>query len=166
MSRNYNSILYPYIDRWHNAVSSQRIEEIRKEYSLTNPEMDELIHYCKENGVTIYDKEKQLKMIKLIADRIMHVASIQAHSTTKRGWICGNYANKEKDHVQYKLDEYFSFDQLEFIVDHLPPISDDENCLELEDQHDQELCNRINDKLNQMIPPLKVITYHTHDFLD
>lgn len=138
-----------------NYVSEQYLQLLCLKYDLSDAEMGEMVIYCKEHGITIYDEEKgdplsennntttssssvvqestEQKQHNLLADRvsrsIMYLASTKAIKRAGGpgcGWICGTYANSVEKLLLERVKHAFTNNQLQFILDHMATPSDED----------------------------------------
>ena len=175
-----------------NTISEQNLKLLEIKYSLSDSEMHNLVQYCKDQGIEIYDEEKRNnnaddeshipsvkkkktitteelehnKMASSIAERIMHIAAIKALKRVNgRGWLCGTYTNSVRRTVERQVKRWFSLEESKFIIDHLPDENDEDEIFTLVDQDRKEMCEALSKKLNEIIPRLHVNLFYT-DFFD
>lgn len=175
-----------------NTISEQNLKLLEIKYSLSDSEMHNLVQYCKDQGIEIYDEEKRNnnaddeshipsvkkkktitteelehnKMASSIAERIMHIAAIKALKRVNgRGWLCGTYTNSVRRTVERQVKRCFSLEESKFIIDHLPDENDEDEIFTLVDQDRKEMCEALSKKLNEIIPRLHVNLFYT-DFFD
>ncbi len=166
----------------HNSVSEQNLKLLGVKYNLSDMEMHELDQYCKDSGITIYDEEKEAcvsddvnddcyikktdtmakeekenkKQVSSITKRIMHMAEIKARERVKgRGWLCGTYTSSVRRSVEQQVRSRFTNEELKYIIDHLND-SDEEVLFTMGDPQSPEMCDILNDKLNELIPRLHI----------
>lgn len=165
-----------------NSVSEQNLNLLGIKYNLSDAELQELIQYCKDNGIDIYDEEDRASIsddndaaclnrktehmteeekenkewASVIAKRIMQMATVEANKRANgRGWICGTYASAIRQNVEKVIRMYFTREELKYIVEHLTD-SDEAECFAMKDPESPETSDILNDKLNQLIPRLHV----------
>ena len=175
-----------------NTISEQNLKLLEIKYSLSDSEMHNLVQYCKDQGIEIYDEEKRNnnaddeshipsvkkkktitteelehnKMASSIAKRIMHIAAIKALKRVNgRGWLCGTYTNSVRRTVERQVKRCFSLEESKFIIDHLPDENDEDEIFTLVDEDRKEMCEALSKKLNEIIPRLHVNLFYT-DFFD
>ena len=176
-----------------NTISEQNLKLLEIKYSLSDSEMHNLVQYCKDQGIEIYDEEKRNnnaddeshipsvkkkktitteelehnKMASSIAKRIMHIAAIKALKRVNgRGWLCGTYTNSVRRTVERQVNRCFSLEESKFIIDHLPDENDEDEIFTLVDQDRKEMCEALSKKLNEIIPRLHVNLFYTDLFDD
>ena len=175
-----------------NYVSEQNLKLLGEKYSLSDTEMRELNQYCKDIGIGVYDEEKKAcipddscvpqptskagqmkgegenednRRVSIIARHIMHIATIRARKRVNhRGWLCGTYTSSVRRSVEQKVRRCFSSEEMKFIIDHLTD-SDEEELFAMKDQQSSEICDILNNKLNEIIPQLHINRFYS-DFLD
>jgi len=165
-----------------NSVSRQNLVILGEKYSLSEAESQEMIQYCKDNGIDVYDEveresalesskadlfvrkkrvlteeEKEFnRLTSFLSGYIMRLASTRALKITNgHGWLCGTYTGSIRKNIERYIKRCFSHEELEFIVNHLSDPGEDV-CFALEDREKQDICEALNDKLNKMIPHLYV----------
>ena len=176
-----------------NTISEQNLKLLEIKYSLSDSEMHNLVQYCKDQGIEIYDEEKRNnnaddeshipsvkkkktitteelehnKMASSIAERIMHIAAIKARKRVNgRGWLCGTYTSSVRRTVERQVKRCFSLEESKFIIDHLPDENDEDEIFTLVDQDRKEMCEALSKKLNEIIPRLNVNLFYTDLFDD
>ena len=104
-------------------------------------------------------RREEYKLAKPIADRIMILstnkarARIRANNGHGWGWICGTGTSSFKQVLVRFLIRDFSVEQLKFIVEHLQEETNNlETSFNLQDSNEKELCDEINNRLNELIP--------------
>lgn len=172
-----------------NSVSEQNLKLLGVKYSLSDAEMHELYQYCKDNGIEVYDEEiiasvsddsmaahpvrkaeflteeerEYHRQVSIIAKQIMHIASVRARKRVNgRGWLCGTYTSSVRKAVESQVRRCFSQDELEFIINHLS--DPDETGFTLQDREKQEICEDLNDRLNELIPQLHINRFYSDLF--
>ena len=136
-------------------ISEQTINLLCLKHNLSKNEMNEMILYCRNHGITIYDEEKEdplseninttapqkvvaplteeQKQLNRMADKvsrsIMHIASVKAIRRVGgplQGWLCGTYTSSVTKSLAERVKHVFTREQLQFLIDHLPSARDED----------------------------------------
>ena len=128
--------------------------------------MDQEIISIENLSLTEERKEKH-ELAEKVTKRIIHIASNRAKKAVNgRGWLCGTYLNSVSRVLRLRVYRDFSCDQLGFIINHLADDAHDEVAFDLRDPEEQELCDAMNRKLNELMPRLHINRYYSDIFGD
>ena len=172
-----------------NTVSEQNLKVLGMKYDLTDSELQEMVQYCKDHGIHIYDEEKTAvrsddaiaikkkslppeeiernKMALLITKHIMSIAASRALKRVNgRGWLCGTYTSAKEGTLEKYVKRAFSIEELRFITVHLPDVEANrrDGSFALTDPERPEMCEELNRKLNHLIPRLHVNPFYSDVF--
>jgi hypothetical protein len=125
-----------------------------------------------ENDVLIIEEKKTPKpektpeekyleeLLKKVNERIMHIGYIRSmkryyiRGDKGKGRLCGTGAHIISKRLYARIICIFSVDELEFIVAHFGEENDEDIAFKMTDSMEQETCDRLNAKLNKLIPIL------------
>lgn len=179
MYNNYLENLKALAGTNNYTVTNHDLALLCTKYNLSDAEAAEMLKYCMEHGIMFSEEkekdnsgenieinnilvfelnEEQKEHNKLaceVADTIMHIAVEKAlkEPETQFGWFCSRYFKTIRKSVTEKVRRKFSIEQLYFIIEQMSECTEEE-FFKLEDQQEQDLCNVINRKLNELIPNL------------
>ena len=176
MERDYIGNLRAAAGVHGNSISEQNVELLCEKYDLTEAERADMLQYCREQGISIYNEEENEsdfvdvsapakyeeslteeqeeaeRLVNAVSERIMHVALVKLQNRRKRRvQLCGFYLYHKERKLAEKVKRIFTIDQLRFINDHLLTFRDEEESFALEDPREQELCAELNNKLNALL---------------
>ena len=185
MEKNYLDNLKALAGTNNYTITNHDLTLLCTKYNLSDAEAEEMLRYCEEHGIMISEEkekygsednieinhllvfelnEEQKEHNKLaceVSDRIMHIAvdKVLKEHETQFGWFCSRYLKIIRKRVTEKVRRKFSIEQLYFIIEHMSESTEEES-FNLEDQQEQDLCNVLNRKLNELIPNLRVTRFN------
>lgn len=168
-----------------NRISEQNLILLQLKYKIKD--MEGCLQFCAENNIEVYKEEyvdavplrkrnvtsrsfetpEQIyhnKLAKIITRRIMHLGSVKARKRVRdaglRGWLCGTYTSKISESLCSRVKHIFSVKEMEYILAHLVEENEEDITFSIVDNLNQETCEILNKKLNELIPELHVNLFY------
>ena len=168
-----------------NRISEQNLKLLQLKYKIRD--MEGCLQFCTENNIEVYKEEYvdaiplrkgnvtskscetpeeiyRNKLAKIITRRIMHLGSVKARKRVSdaglRGWLCGTYTNKISASLCSRVKHVFTVKEMEYILAHLVEENDEDITFSMVDDLEQETCDTLNGKLNELIPRLHVTLFY------
>lgn len=168
-----------------NRISEQNLKLLQLKYKITD--MEGCLQFCAENNIEAYKEEYvdaislrrgnvtskscktpeeiyRNKLAKIITRRIMHLGSVKARKRVSdagfRGWLCGTYTSKISESLCSRVKYVFTVKEMEYILAHLVEETDEDIVFSMVDELEQETCDTLNGKLNELIPRLHVNLFY------
>lgn len=168
-----------------NRISEQNLKLLQLKYKIID--MEGCLQFCAENNIEVYEESYvddiplikdnvtskprktpeeiyRNKLAKIITLRIMHLGSVKARKRVSDagfcGWLCGTYISKISESLCSRVKHVFSVKEMEYILAHLVEQNDEAIAFSMVDDLEQETCDTLNGKLNELIPRLHVNLFY------
>ena len=178
----------------HHAVSWQSLELLCRKHGLTDAQRKEVIRFCREEGIRIFDEVKEArekmprpergfgkermaereqerryeKLCRYLAGWLVYYGMKRTREEMEQageqGRFCGTYTSSLMRGLAYRLRRSFSLEELSVILSHLPASAKEERGFALQDEKEPERCQELNRQLDEMIP--KVLCRRTRSLKD
>ena len=111
-----------------NTVSGQNLKVLGMKYDLTDSELQEMVQYCKDHGIHIYDEEKERVLLRAYAFiqvsrhegqpmGIMEALSYGLPCIVTYGTSFGEYINKNNCGIGINFDENELFGAIKKMIE-------------------------------------------------
>ena len=173
-----------------NSVSEQDLRLLGEKYCLSDEELQELKQYCAEHGIDVYDEvelagvsddeyadspieemyrmtdeEKEgRKLASALLKRILQLSEEKSRKNRKVK-MCGTYLTHLIESMERLVMRGFSNEQLKYVIAHLT-YSDENGFFVRADQQDPEMCDKLNERLTQLISRLRINRLNSDMFDD
>ena len=165
-----------------NEISHQRLDRLKAKYGLTDSEAEEMREYCRTHGISVFNAEeckvwdkivdkpdpwqtaegkRRRARIKIITDYMQHVYTVVENASrvekprklgSNRGVTCNHGRSHLFETIPKIIFRNYDDDTIEYIIAHLPEENDTDTRLVMTDPDNPELCERLNEELNRMMP--------------